>query len=178
MEIFTGRCQLVSSFCAFLYINKDVFIINGRRERSEVREIGDHATVMVWVWILHEITGTLVDSAVVAHQSIHVLHRPKSVNATVDWAVCCTLNALCFASLPAFPGFPLGSSLPCWRPSPPPTSSSHGRWCGHAQWAVRHAATRRPAGWWGKNTRLAASQPFASWWQVHALWLAEESRGG
>lgn len=71
---------------------------------------------------------------------------------------------LCFVSLPALPGFLLGSSLPCWRPSPPPTSSSHGRWRGHAQWALRHAATRRPAGRWGENSTLAASLRFVFWW--------------
>lgn len=61
------------------------------------------------------------------------------------------LRALVFPSLTALPVFPLGSSLPCWRLSPPPTSSSHGRWRRHAQWAVRHAAARWPAGRWGEN---------------------------
>lgn len=46
----------------------------------------------------------------------------------------------------ALPTLPLGSSRPCWRASPPPTSSSHGRRRGHAQRAVGHAAARRPAG--------------------------------
>lgn len=70
---------------------------------------------------------------------------------------------------PALPEFPLGSSLPCWRPSPPPTSSSHGRWRGHAQWAVRHAATRRPAGRWGENNALAASHWFELWWRTDTM---------
>lgn len=52
---------------------------------------------------------------------------------------------LCLTSLPALPRLPLGSSFPCWRPSPSPKSSSHGRWRRHAQWAIRHAATCWPA---------------------------------
>lgn len=72
---------------------------------------------------------------------------PEAVYASADSADHSSLSL----SLPALPEFPPGSSLPCWRPSPPPASSSHGRWRGHAQWAVRHAATRRPAGRRGED---------------------------
>lgn len=79
-----------------------------------------------------------------------------------------SILSLCSVLLPALPEFPLGSSLPCWRPSPPPTSSSHGRRRRHAQWAVRHAATRWSTGRWGEKT-LAASRWFQLWCRMDML---------
>lgn len=112
-----------------------------------------HVRLKVWLLKLslfsRQMSNQVIHASALQHPPIH-------------------FNFNCFVSLPALPEFLLGSSLPCWRPSPPPTSSSHGRWRRHAQWAVRHAAACRPAGRWGENNTLAQT-----WWhaRIHAYVL-------
>lgn len=105
--------------------------------------------------------------------------------------LCVIFLLLCLS--PALPWLPLGPSLPRWRPPPPPSSSSHGRRRRHAQWAVRHAATRRPAGRRGESnehqggtclhtyprtflrTYLSVSTLSASSWLTACEWASQKS---